>query len=276
MPVTAQPSAARRALAVLVACLLLGVALIVPAGAEAANPCDTDARLKCPDLVMKPPYDIQVDRKTRPGRILLRAANSIDNVGFGPAELHGYRYAKYAMYARQRIVRQDGSRATFRTKALLTFKFIPEQGRYWKFRDAARFELWRVDANGQRIDPAAVAVGPKQIYCLRDLRRTNPWVPGSPRRFVYPACNRSSRTQRVTLGTSTGWSDIYPFSYHEQWIDVTGLRGRFAYVMIADPRNGLHELYEDNNSAETIVELLSRNRVRVIGPDAGPDGGGGY
>ena len=180
------------------------------------------------------------------------------------------------MYARQAIHRYEGVRSMFRIGARLAFKFIPGQGRYWKFRDAARFELWAVDENDVPIGTEPVRVGPKQIYCLRDLRRTLPWLPDSPRRFVYPACNRSSATQRVTLGTSAGWSDIYPFSYHEQWIDVTGLRGRFAYVMIADPNNGLHELYEDNNSVQTIVRLLSRNRVEVVEPADGADGGDGY
>ena len=269
--------ARRRAQALLAAvCSVAALVLAVPAAAQTANPCDSDDNLKCPDLVMKAPYDIQVDRKTRPGRILLRATNSIDNVGLGPAEVRGYRDGRYSMYARQRIHRYEGARQTFRTGARLTFKFIPDQGRYWKFRDTARFELWALDENDQRIGTEPVRVGPKQIYCLRDLRRTLPWLPDSPRRFVYPACNRSSATQQVTLGTSVGWSDIYPFGYHEQWIDVTGLRGRYAYVMIADPRNGIHELYEDNNSSETIVELLSRNRVQVVGPNGGTDDDGGY
>ena len=59
----------------------------------------------------------------------------------------------------------------------------------------------------------------------------------------------------MTLGTSLGWADIYPPAYPEQWIDVTGLRGCFAYVHIADPENGIFESNEDNNEAQAIIRL---------------------
>ena len=59
----------------------------------------------------------------------------------------------------------------------------------------------------------------------------------------------------MTLGTSVGWSDVYPSTYHEQYMNVTGLRGCFAYVHVADPKNGIYESNEDNNEGETIVRL---------------------
>ena len=65
----------------------------------------------------------------------------------------------------------------------------------------------------------------------------------------------------MTLGTSVGWADIYPPAYPEQWIDVTGLRGCFAYVHIADPENGIYESNEDNNEAQAIVRLPYRSAV---------------
>jgi hypothetical protein len=36
---------------------------------------------------------------------------------------------------------------------------------------------------------------------------------------------------------------------------VTGLRGCFAYVQIADPKNGIYESHEGNNEAQRIVRL---------------------
>ena len=91
-------------------------------------------------------------------------------------------------------------------------------------------------------------------YCLRDLQRTHPRA-RSPRRRVYPACSTSRRKRRVTLGTSVGWSDVYPPAYPEQYLDVTGLRGCFAYRHTADPRNGIYESDETNNSAQVTVRL---------------------
>ena len=139
------------------------------------------------------------------------------------------------------------------TGARLEFKFAHQQRYWWKFHHAARFELWRLDSEGRRSN--LVRTGPKVAYCLRDLTHTRPRLEGSPRRRVYPACSNSRRAQRVTLGTSIGWADIYPPAYPEQWIDVTGLRGCFAYVHIADPDNGIYESSEDNNEAQAIVRL---------------------
>ena len=72
-------------------------------------------------------------------------------------------------------------------------------------------------------------------------------------------CSRDRGLRSVLLGTSVGWADIYPPAYPEQWIDVTGLRGCFAYVHIADPENGIYEANEDNNEAQVIVRLPFRS-----------------
>ena len=239
--------------------LLVLVALAVPASAAAAgpaNPClDAAARqrLLCPDLVMRKPFGLALDPVVRPGRVVLRAGNSIDNVGLGPAELHGVRTSRTLMRARQRVYRRRGGRIGIGTGARLFFKHVPGQASYWKFLYAARFELWRLDSAGRRI--RRVRTGPKVAYCLRDLSHRFPSRRGSPPRRVYPACSQNFRRSSVVLGTSVGWSDVYPSPYPEQLIDVTGLRGCFDYVHIADPENGIFESNEDNNEAETVVRL---------------------
>ena len=121
------------------------------ATAFAPNPClDPDRRpfLLCPDLVMKKPFGLQLDRGVKPGRTVLRAGNSIDNIGLGPAELHGTRISRYLMRGRQRIYRRRGDRLGIFTGARLFFKFVPGQLRYWKFHRAAAFELWRLNSQG--------------------------------------------------------------------------------------------------------------------------------
>jgi hypothetical protein len=239
------------------------VALLASASAASAakppNPCldrEQRAQLRCPDLVMSKPFGLQIDRFVWPGRVVLRAGNSINRVGRGPAELHGVRIGPRLMRGRQRIYRRAGGRIGINTGARLYFKFIPGQTSYWKYRDAARFELWRLNGDGDR--GRLARRGPKVSYCLRDLLRTSPDLLRSPRSFFYPACNTSGATRKVTIGTSVGWSDIYPPTYHEQWINVTGLRGCFHYVHIADPRNGIYESNERNNSATVTVRLPFR------------------
>jgi len=253
----------RGALAIAAVAAVAGVAPVsggaAPEERRAANDCLDEAvrdelGLRCPDLRMRPPFGLDRDR-TAGGVKILRAANSIDSIGDGPAELKGKRTGKLSMEAKQRISTERKRRLSYRTGAKLAFKSVPGQGRYWKFRDAARFELWELDRDGDRV--RRVETGPKQVYCLRDLEHTNPKLQGSPDRRVFPSCSQDPGRGAVTLGTSVGWSDVYPATYHQNWIELDHLRagGCYAYVHIADPRNGIFELDEDNNEASTVVYL---------------------
>jgi hypothetical protein len=240
--------------------------LLAPAGGGASrrldeNPClgPVAPKLLCPDLRISPPSDLKLVRAGN-GHRLLRAKNSLNSRGRGPVELKGVRTGKLTMRASQRIYRANGHGAiVLRTGAHLGFKLVPGQGRFWKFRHAARFLLWRLDGHGYR--KRLVQRGPKVYYCLRDLSRTRR-MPRSPSSRVYPACNQSSSRHRVRLGTSVGWSDVYPATYPEQYIDVTGLRGCYAYVHEADPKNGIFESNEDNNEGSTVVRLPFRRAGR--------------
>lgn len=246
-------------------------------GAEPSqpSPCQSEPALRCPDLVMSAPFHLHLDRSTIHGHVLLRAASSIDNVGAGPIELRAHRSGgKMTVY--QAIYDSSGHRHLFQTKAGLIFKYVPgrryrhptiEAFSYWKLRHAAGFQLWALDAEGRAVQ--LVRTGPKVDYCLRDLIRSHP-SPGSPRARVYPACSQDPYMRSDVLGTSVGWSDVYPYEYPEQWIDVTGLHGRFAYVQVVDPENLLIEFNHANDVSETYVELPSGrvfgHRVGVAAP----------
>lgn len=264
----------------LISALALGTILLgaasgsgqTPPPVPAPNPCDNpQEELRCPDLVMSAPFDLTLDRQTERGHVLLRASSSINNHGTGPLELRGHRRGSRSMTVTQIVYRANGTRAFFPTKALLGFKFVSGERygftfpnfSYWKFRGAARFQLWSLDAEDKAVK--LVRFGPKLFYCFRDLQRTRP-SNRSPRRAVYPACSQNPSQQRVTLGTSVGWSDIYPYSYPEQYIDVTGLRGRFAYVQVADPFNRIVESNEQNNVSELFIRLPSG---RILGKRVG-------
>jgi hypothetical protein len=224
-------------------------------GAVDPNPCLTAFAkgLRCPDIVMDRPWGMYLDRVTKPGRALLRAGNAIESIGKGPVELHGVRYSRLYMHARQRIYTRDGGRIVLRTGAKLRLKFAHLNRFWWKFFNAASFQLWRVDDQGNRT--RKVRTGPKVSYCLRDLSHTRPWLRGTPYLPHYPACSNNIGLRQDTLGTSVGWADVYPPDYPEQWIDVTGLRGCFAYVHTADPGNGVYESTERNNRSQLIVHL---------------------
>ena len=113
-------------------------------------------------------------------------------------------------------------------------------------------EIWSLD--DRRRPLRRVRTGPKVFYCLRDLERTKPMrrSPGHP---VYGACSQDPGRKRLRLGTSVGWSDIYPSDYDRQWVSVAGLRGCYAFVMRVDPLNLLYESNERNNRSVRIVRL---------------------
>jgi hypothetical protein len=220
---------------------------------RADNPCldERAERLRCPDLVIWRPYGLYYRRVGR--QLRLHAGNSIVNQGTGPLEVKGRRLGPRSMTVTQRIRARAGGVRNYPSPGHLAFKFIPGQGSYWKFRNAARFEIWSLDSENRLA--RRVRLGPKLIYCLRDLNKRfhNRW---SPRSRHFPGCSQDANLRTRVLGTSVGWSDDYPASYHEQWIDVAGLRGRFAFFHVVDPLDHLHESNERNNRSPIVYLRL--------------------
>ena len=223
--------------------------------------CRTPAlHLVCPNLVMPPARRLEL-RRTAGGRRLLLMDNYLVNAGFGDVIIRGHRDGRYTMDGVQLIERSGGRRpARFDTGAVLTWKYVDAvRGSYWKFRHAARFELWRMDGRGRRT--RWVRTGPKLDYCLRDLFRMGPRKgPTRPRAPRYGACSQDLAASSDVLGIASGWADGYPYSYPQNWIDVTGLRGCFVIVQRADPYNGIIETDEGDNASYRSVRLPYRGR----------------
>jgi hypothetical protein len=236
--------------------ILALVALALPATALGAveNPCESpEARfLLCPNLRIGPPSEIYAQGVD--GHVLLRATSDVRSRGQGPMELHGRRDGPRSMGTNQRIYEKGGGHITVPSEARLHFTYVGTYfgGSYWKVHQLASFELRRVGPDGAVGD--VVRTSPKLNYCLRDLSHTRPGR-RSPSHWVYPGCNQDPFQDRVRLGTSVGWSDIYPATYHQQWIDVRGLRGCFAYRMIVDPKELLFESNENDNISQRLVRL---------------------
>jgi len=211
--------------------------------------------LLCPNLRIGPPMDLYTQRIG--GRLRLRATSDVRSRGRGPMELRGTRNGWRTMHTRQRIYRAGGGHIDVPTGATLRFTDVGAYfgGAYWKVHQLARFELWSVDA--QRRPLQRVRVGPKLNYCLRDLELTRPGRRAPDNRH-YPGCSQDPYRDHVALGTSVGWSDIYPASYDKQWIDVAGLRGCFAFAMTVDPNGLLFESDEEDNSSRRLVRLPFR------------------
>ena len=245
--------------ALLFAALAIFPVTLAPAASRharaAENPCLGQERheLRCPNLRIGPPTELYTQSGGN-GRVLLRATSDVRSRGLGPMELHGSRNGWRTMKVNQRIYRKDGGHIDVRTDATLRFTNVGAYwgGSYWKVHELARFELRQVEADGS-LGPV-VRVGPKLNYCLRDLERTRPGA-RSPSSRHYPGCNQNPYRNRVTLGTSVGWSDIYPAPYDKQYIQVGGLRGCFAFEMIVDPERLLYESNEDDNTSRRLLRL---------------------
>jgi hypothetical protein len=255
--VRARPAAFGAAL--LLAALAIFPVALAPAASRharaAENPCLGKERqeLRCPNLRIGPPTELYTQSGGN-GRVLLRATSDVRSRGLGPMELHGSRNGWRTMKVNQRIYRKDGGHIDVRTDATLRFTNVGAYwgGSYWKVHELARFELRRVEADGS-LGPV-VRVGPKLNYCLRDLERTRPGT-RSPSSRRYPGCNQNPYRNRITLGTSVGWSDIYPAPYAQQYIQVGGLRGCFAFELIVDPEHLLYESNEDDNTSRRLLRL---------------------
>jgi hypothetical protein len=259
--------------------VLLALVLVAPARAAAplpaphvpapSGPC-ANVRLRCPDLVVRPPKELEVVR-TRSGRLRLRARNRLVNVGTGPLFLLGDRDGgnPRTMAVRQRIFAVSGAHREF---ALLDthfdFWFIPNQGRFWKLADALHFELWTVGGQPNRV----VRSGRKTHFCMRDLvlAERGGALGGArvgargPRVRQFPACSQDADARRVRMGISVGWQESYPAGYYQQYVDVTGLRGCYSLRHVADPLGHVFESDESNNVSRRRV-LLPARRGHVRG-----------
>lgn len=246
------PVRARRLLAPLTSLLVL--ALPAAAVAVVENPCTSPGagQLLCPNLRIAPPSELYV--QTAGKQVRLRATSDVQSRGRGPMELRGRRDGWRSMKTNQRIYKVGGGHITVPSEAKLRFTYVGTYfgGSYWKVHQLANFELIRVRGDGTL--GQVVRTSPKLNYCLRDLTRTRAMRRSPPRR-VYPGCNQDPFRDRVALGTSVGWSDIYPAAYHQQWIDVAGLRGCFVYKMIVDPKELLFESNETDNANQVRVRL---------------------
>ena len=193
--------------------------------------------LLCPNLRIGPPSDLYVEQRRHGGA----GAAARDQRRRAPAAAGRWSCAASAtagarMRVNQGIYRAGGGSRVFRTDAHAAL--------HRRRRLLRRLLLEGPPARSAsscwsaRRAPPAAAPGPHRARSSSTACATSSGPsPGrrSPATATTPAATRTRTASGSRLGTSVGWSDIYPADYDQQWINVSGLRGCFAFVMTGRP-----------------------------------------
>lgn len=218
--------------------LLGGTVLEVP-------PVSAAARLQLPDLRMAKPRDVRLVRQH--GRRLLRFTTIIVNEGRGPMDVVGKRTCRSlrrcpTMRVRQRIRRTDGTWEVRNTDARMQYE-VGDGHRHWHLVDFEEYRLFRLGV----ADPKP-RVGAKFGFCFFDVTRIRRFG-GNSRRYLERDCGTPG-SLKVHVGLSGGWSDVYPWNFAGQYVDVTGLpRGEYLLCVTADPQRSLRQVTTKNDQA---------------------------
>jgi lysyl oxidase len=153
------------------------------------------------------------------GQFLLAFSAGIKNLGAGTLNAVGFRAPvggnlpnPNTMPAFQRIFHADGSCDEV---PIGTLTYHPLH-HHWHLNGMMSYQLF--DASGNLVKPNS-----KVAFCLADVKKADPQLPGFPTNPVYNGCDPDPGTTFVSMGTSVGWEDIYDKRLEGQNFDVTDL-----------------------------------------------------
>jgi hypothetical protein len=215
--------------------------------------------------------------------LLLRFSSYIANVGTGPLEVTGINPSNERITGAglHQVITHEGpvGGANTTTEELLPgaeMKFEETDGHdHWHFQNAARYSLY----SGTASAPSAQAVGfsNKVGFCFLDIGHGDPnYVAGvdhpnhfkytgtvAPRTFFHDAVTHPAEpcltekdgtsahpwdpTDKVDMGISAGWRDVYEYTLPFQYVDVSDVAPGYYWVKSeVDPDNLLRESAETN------------------------------
>ena len=259
--------AARGMMGLIAALLTASAALLVAtvAGGEGGGqnqfPCSSTtitAGALMPDLV--PDQQLLADdhiiwRDPQTGQFLLAFSAGIKNLGAGTMNAVGYRDSvagnvpnPNTMPAYQRLFHANGSCDEVQI-GTLTYHAVHH---HYHLDGVMNYEL--LDAGGHSVKPNT-----KIAFCLADIVRVAPTLPGSPKAPAYNGCDPNRQSTYVNMGISVGWEDVYDKMLVGQNFDVTDLMSRpqaqYFIRQTVDAAGIIHEQNDANNSTGTWVTL---------------------
>lgn len=218
--------------------LVAAAAFVVPSAAAA-----TDA---LPDMVMVKPSGSQVklDTTTLPGHTLLRYTATIKNIGAGALEADATRVDTSSPWTvSQRVFDDAGGSRLVPTGAQVVWGGDGHE--HWHIVDFETGELF--NQAGQ-----SVGVLAKHGFCFEDTKGPH----NGTRVYDLTGCGGfDPNALSLRMGISSGWSDVYGWDFVGQFIDVTGLSGRYTLRICANPALGFVEASTANQCVEVSVRL---------------------
>lgn len=245
--------------------LALAIVAAVSVAAIVGTQKETKAatRFLYPDLRTAKPSELRFDevkvgkRGNRSIHNVLRFTNSVENVGAIPLDLNGYTVRMHSGKKKTRVYQlisnglPSGSGGIYKTYRVGLFEYHRKHA-HFHFGSFARYELWTraqyeqwLQAGRSEGEEDPRQVSSKATFCVMDIVRLEPHLPGSPEAPVYPTCGRTRQ------GLSVGWADSYIADLPDQWVDLGDeplADGSYVLRSVADPGNRLYESPQKSDS----------------------------
>jgi hypothetical protein len=203
------------------------------------------------------------------GQFLLAFSAGIKNIGAGPMNAVGYRESvagdvpdPNTMRAYQRLFHADGSCDEVEIGSL-TYHDIHH---HYHLDGVMKYEL--LDAQFTPVKPNT-----KMAFCLADILKAAPALPGYPTAPAYNGCDPNKQSTYVNMGISVGWEDVYDKMLVGQNFDVTDLmslpQAQYFIQQTVDEAGIIFEQDDANNTTGVWVTLGVGVPYAVGGPRPG-------
>ncbi|MBU0649888.1 hypothetical protein KJ605_00565 [Patescibacteria group bacterium] len=196
-----------------------------------------------PDLLATPPRELFIEYK---GEIkTIRFSTTFVNIGRAALELR----AVHDNESETTRVRQvfAGQEAGGPDRLVGDFVFHPTHG-HWHIADYVRFELWSLNAAGEK-DELLASTG-KMSFCIWDEDSYDLTLENASQSPQYVGCNNE------TQGISVGWSDTYDARTDGQFLDINAVPdGVYLISTLINPEKRIQERNYTNNEATMLVSI---------------------